>query len=134
MQSQQPAAQPSIPPVPGHYSAHQSREYWARPIDSSVKFPGETASTSAKRAYKQRLNSYLTKAAPIWKVTSGVHPCPIAVDADAITFLKTIRGQDWNFSVKHAQSTLKFLKTCNHSAHDRVFSAMHAGSDTVVGS
>ena len=134
LQSQQPAAQPAIQPLPGHYSTHQSREYWARPIDSSVKFPGETASTSAKRAYKQRLNSYLTKSAPIWKVASGVDPCPIAVDADAITFLKTIRGQDWNFSVKHAQATLKFLKTCSHPAHDRVFSAMHAGSDTVVGS
>ena len=112
----------------------QSREYWTRPIDPSVSYPGESASTSAKRAYKQRLNSYLRKSPPIWDIASGRSPCPLGEDARAVQVLKSVLGQHWKFDCNDIANSLSLLKSTEEESYDRVVAAMEADADQPTGS
>lgn len=118
--------------MPMHLQTHQSREYWARPIE--LTYPGEGSSSTAKRAYKQRLNAYLTKCAPIWDIVTDTTPCPLASDHEAIASMKSLLGDRWEFDPKDITSTLNIIKPNNREAHDRVKNEMNAGTDQPAGS
>ena len=113
---------------------HLSREYWAQPIDKSVKYPGEDASQNAKTAYLQRLDSYISKSALIWDLVSGTSACPIATDAEAMAALKSTFGQLWDFKPRDIKRCLKVLKRDHLDIHDRVLSLMNDGATSSSGS
>ena len=113
---------------------HLSREYWAMPIDKSIKYPGEDASQNAKTAYLQRLDSYISKSAPIWELVSGTSKCPIAHDVAAMAALKLKFGVLWQFEPKHISRSLKVLQRDHADVYDRVSARMNEGSDTNLGS
>ena len=75
--------------------SHLSREYWAQPIDKSVKYPGEDASQNAKTAYLQRLDSYISKSSLIWDLISGTSKCPMTTDPQAMAAITAKFGQLW---------------------------------------
>ena len=81
-------------------STPQSREYWTCRIDVSIQYPGEDSTKTAKRAYKQRLDLYLTKSPPIWDLVSGKDKCPITLDMQVIQFFKSKFGDLWTFDPK----------------------------------
>ena len=111
-----------------------SREYWAQPIDKSVKYPGEDASQNAKTAYLQRLDSYVSKSTLIWDLVSGISPCPIATDTEAMAVLKSTFGQLWEFKPKDIKRSLKVLKRDHPDIHDRVLSLLNDGAASSSGS
>ena len=113
---------------------HLSREYWALPIDKSIKYPGEDASSNAKTAYLQRLDAYLAKSTPIWQLVSGELPCPIAADAPALAALKLTFGSLWQFEPKDIKKSLFTLQRDHLDVYDRVLARMNDGSDSVSGS
>lgn len=113
---------------------HLSREYWAQPIDKSVKYPGEDASQNAKTAYLQRLDSYISKSSLIWDLVSGTSKCPIATDPEATAALKTTFGQLWEFKPKDIKRCLKVLKREHLDIHDRLLSLLNDGATSTSGS
>lgn len=113
---------------------HQSREYWATPIDKSVAYPGEDSAKTAKLAYKQKLDAYLRKCVVIWDLIQGRSPCPITLDADAMDALELVFGNTWSFEPKDIHRSMVILKREDSVTHDRVESAMTAGADTPEGS
>ena len=110
-----------------------SREYWARPIANTI-YPGEDAKFSSKRAYKQRLDAYIRKSAPIWSVATKNDPCPILADAGAMASLKTALGPTWAFDHSDISGSMSLLSQHDLPAHDRVQAAMEAGGDSPNGS
>ena len=123
-------AQPQLPAT----NSHQSREYWQTPIDKTITYPGEDASTTSKLAYKQRLNSHLSKSPPIWRLISGEDPCPITLDITAMTLLKSVYGEKWNLEPKDIQSAMNFLQAKAPDVHKDVTEALDRGSDLMPGS
>lgn len=113
---------------------HLSREYWAQPIDKSVKYPGEDASQNAKTAYLQRLDSYISKSPLIWDLVSGASKCPIATDPEAMTALKTTFGQLWEFKPKDIKRCLEVLEREQPDIHNRVLSLLNDGATSASGS
>ena len=113
---------------------HQSREYWAMPIDKSVIYPGEDSARTAKLAYKQKLDAYIRKCTVIWDLVTGKTVCPIALDADAIAILETVFGNLWEFEPKDIHKAMAVLLREDIAVHDRIESAMEDGSDTPAGS
>ena len=129
LQNQIATSAQEIDPTP------QSREYWASRIDTSIKYPGEDASKTAKRAYKQRVDSYLSKSAPVWNVVSGETECPITSDVPAMQTLKLKFGDLWEFKPKDIiNRCLAVLKSENHDALTRIEAAMDDGDQSTKGS
>ena len=104
------------------------------PIDKSVKYPGEDASQNAKTAYLQRLDSYVAKSTPIWQLVTGVAKCPIATDAEAISALKVVFGDLWQFEPKDIKRSLAMFQCDHPRIYDRLSAHMNDGSDTASGS
>ena len=113
---------------------HLSREYWAQPIDKSVKYPGEDASQNAKTAYLQRLDSYISKSSLIWDLVSGSSKCPIESDVQATTTLKATFGQLWQFKPRDIKRSLKVLQREDTDTYNRVISLMNDGATSTSGS
>ena len=113
---------------------HLSREYWATPIDKSIKYPGEDAANNAKTAYLQRLDAYIAKSAPIHDLLSGDLPCPIKDDDDAIQALKITFGDLWTFEPKDLKRSLALLKRDHLDIHTRIFQLLNDGSTSTNGS
>ena len=111
-----------------------SREYWALPIDKSIKYPGEDAAQNAKTAYLQRLSSYIAKSAPIGDLISGASPCLLATDVQAVTALRLIFGTTWRFEHKDIKRSLTALKRNNLDIYSRVTTLMNDGSNSAIGS
>ena len=113
---------------------HLSREYWAIPIDKSIKYPGEDAANNAKTAYLQRLEAYIAKSAPIHDLLSGNLPCPIKEDDQAVQVLQTTFGDLWSFQPKDLKRSLALLKRDHPDTYTRVFQQLNDGSDSANGS
>ena len=113
---------------------HLSREYWAMSIDKSIKYPGEDAANNAKIAYQQRLDAYLAKSAPVYDLVSGVFPCPITADDQAMQALTGTFGPMWKFEPKHLARSLALLQRDHQDIYSRVFAQLHEGADSTNGS
>ena len=112
-----------------------SREYWATPIKQlDIVYPGEDAAKTAKLAYKQRLEAYLSKSPPIWDLVTGKSPCPITTNNEAIVTVKSIYGESWTFEPKDLDSVMDLLENNSPETHKIVSEALHKGSDTMPGS
>ena len=97
-------------------------------------YPGEDSSKTSKLAYKQRLNSYLSKSPPIWQLVSGKAPCPITLNNDAVFHLKSLYGQQWTFEPKDLEACMNFLEINAPNVHKDVNDALNHGSDSKIGS
>lgn len=118
----------SVPP-------HLSREYWVTLIkQSDIAYPGEDAAKTAKIAYKQRLETYLSKSPPIWNLVSGKSPCPITENDDAVAAIKSVYGNNWTFEPKDLDNLLHLLETNSPDVHEQVTQALNAGSESMPGS
>ena len=113
---------------------HLSREYWALPIDKSIKYPGEDATNNAKTAYIQRLDAYIAKSAPIHELLSGARPCPITTDDEAMAALTDTFGTLWKFEPKDIDRSLALLQRGSPDAYARVLQMLNDGSTTPHGS
>ena len=111
-----------------------SREYWSHRIDESVTYPGEDSSSTAKRAYKQRLDAHLRKSAPIWELVSKKAPAPLSTNEQAIRLLKSHLGNHWIFDSQEMHSSLDTVLRLDAPLHKRILAEMDAGSDTPRGS
>ena len=132
MSNRMNAPTPALTPV-APQPLYQSKEYWARPICNTV-YPGETAKFSAKRAYKQRLDAYLRKSAPIWRLVTREDPCPIMLDTQAVDILNSDLGINWVFDVTDLTGAMQLIEQRDTTTLKRVEIAMNAGSDTLAGS
>ena len=100
---------------------YQSREYWQRPITNTT-YPGEDASYSSKRAYQQRLDSYIRKSSFIWRLITKADPCPITKNINAMTLLVSALGTSWKFDGSDIsgamlilqRKTTRFTKRCRN--------------------
>ena len=101
-----------------------SREYWAARIDKSIKYPGEESTKGAKKAYMQRLSSYLRKSKPIWDLVSKKSKCPIITDAQAMRILRTAFGNRWKFKPSDINRSLAILLREDAATYARVQSLM----------
>lgn len=88
----------------------------------------------AKKAYLQRLASYLRKSKPVWDLINGKPKCPIATDPQAMRKLKSVFGGRWNFKPSDIERSLALLQRTVPDAHDRVLKLMDDDSDPTVGS
>ena len=111
------------------HQPYQSREYWSHPI-ANTSFPGENAKFSSKRAYKQRLDAYLRKSWPIWKIATQEDPCPVTTDTSAMQSLTTALGANWAFDISDISSTMQALQLHDINAFRRVQAAMDVNADT----
>ena len=114
--------------------SHLSREYWAQPIDKSVKYPGEDAYQNAKTAYLQRLDSYISKSSLIWDLISGTSKCPMTTDPQAMAAITAKFGQLWKFQPKDIKRCLKVLQRDHADIYDRVSTLMNDGDTSSAGS
>ena len=112
-----------------------SREYWVTPIKQlDIVYPGEDAAKTAKLAYKQRLEAYLSKSPPIWDLITGKSPCPITTNDTAIATIKSIYGASWTFEPKDLDSVMDLLESNSPETHKQVSDALNKDSDTMPGS
>ena len=124
----------TAPPPAAMVDTSRSREYWSHRIDESVMYPGENASSTAKRAYKQRLDAHLRKSAPIWSLVTRKDPAPLSANAQATALLKSVLGNDWIFDSQEMQTSLDIVLRHDSALHAIIIDEMEAGADTPAGS
>ena len=100
----------------------------------NTTYPGEDAKPSSKRVYRQRLDAYIRKSTPIWRLTTKKDPCPITTDAEAMTTLINLFGPGWTFDHADISGKMKILHQNDVRAHARILKAMEENSNTPAGS